>query len=157
VHLCLLRDYGGAASAPTLVEALGDSGVQLRGIAGSGLRRLGADAMPALLGGLRHADETVRKGVSDFLSQRSMPADCVPLFRDHLRTNPGASERRTVIVALGLIGQHAAAAVPDLRAALDDADAAVREAAAVALGGIGPPARDAIPTLLRELERTKSL
>jgi HEAT repeat protein len=65
-------------------------------------------------------------------------------------------ERRSAAFALGKLGADAAAAVPRLVLALDDADPTVVDAAAFALGEIGPAARDAVPSLVTILADPKA-
>ena len=59
-----------------------------------------------------------------------------------------AGERAKAARVLGLMGQDAAAAVPQLISALKDSSDEVRMMAAMALGKIGRPAKEAVPALL---------
>jgi HEAT repeat protein len=66
------------------------------------------------------------------------------------RRDNGNALRSAAAMSLGLIGPRAEAAVPDLIRALEDEDAAVRDAALVALDRIGPQTQT-IPALLQEM------
>jgi HEAT repeat protein len=69
--------------------------------------------------------------------------------------DPRPEVRREAAAKLGNVGPSDPAALPTLRAALDDADAGVRREAIVALVKCGPAAREAAPTLeqLRQNDR----
>lgn len=71
---------------------------------------------------------------------------------DHLRQRLAEPpHRRQALGVLGAIGPAAKAAVPDLVAALADADEACSTEAAVALAAIGPDAAVAVPGLQKQL------
>lgn len=81
----------------------------------------------------------------------NIPASEVPVILRVLRTKTDIDFREAAIDAVAIIGPAAAAAIPDLTAALRDQDPFVRIAAARALGAIGPAARSAIPALVLAL------
>jgi HEAT repeat protein len=83
------------------------------------------------------------------------PADpaAAPAYAFVLRYGRG-DERLEAVTSLARLGADAAAAVPDLLAALDGEDDEARRHAVVALGGIGPTAQAALPRL-RELARSE--
>ncbi|WP_411869366.1 HEAT repeat domain-containing protein [Vulcanococcus limneticus] len=89
---------------------------------------------------------------------RSRHPEAVPLLREALRQrrprDPGAGVEENAVArnaarALGKLGDSAAAAIPDLLAALEDEDHGLREAAARALGELR--ALEAVEPLRRRL------
>lgn len=104
-------------SVPALVEALGDSDVDVRAAAASALGQIGSEA--------RDAVPPLVKAVED----------------------EDSSVRQDAIWALGEMGQEASEAVPALVEALGDAKTGVRWSAARSLGRIGPAAKETVPAL----------
>ena len=107
---------------------------------------IGPPAIPYLLRALKDRD-TLTKEAGAALWRR-LPRRLQKAFP---RPFPPARLRAYAARGLGLLGPEAAAAVPDLIAALHDKDEWVRSAAAGALGGIGPEARAAVPALINGL------
>jgi HEAT repeat protein len=151
--------YGLGAEAEAALPALTDE--IRRGepdgytYAGDALIRIGAPAIPALVGQMvdpqplgQYRAEFLRRSAMVLLARMGAPA--VPALREALG-HPNASVRACAAEALGRFTPPATAAgaVPELGRALRDGDATVRQRAAAALGNIGPEARAAAP-LLRE-------
>lgn len=86
-----------------------------------------------------------------FLELGPRSAELVAALRAYLNKDSDL-ERYTAIGALGQIGEHAVAAVPDLVKRLKDRFWRVRKIAATTLGRIGPSAARAGPALTRALE-----
>ncbi len=76
-----------------------------------------------------------------------------PALVDAFKKEKDARVRYEIAWALGKMGADAAAAVPDLTAALADKEVAYR--AAQALGEIGPAAKAAIPSLVAALAKSE--
>jgi HEAT repeat protein len=118
-----------------LVEALqtGDRHARYRAI--RNLVEIGPEAaVPALVPLLRDADLAIRTRASEALAH--IGAAAVPSMVEAL-LDPDVNYRRALIVTLGKVGPPAAAALPVLTAALEDAELGV--AAAQAVRAIRPP------------------
>src|SRR2546423_3678715 len=76
----------------------------------------------------------------------------VPALIKALQNGRNATLRERAAEVLGLIGEDAGGAVPELIKALKDKTNEVRAAAATALGGIGPGAKAAVPELIKMLK-----
>ncbi len=87
----------------------------------------------------------------------SVQPAAVAVIVDLLHTPQSGSLRRAAVEAVAVIGPAAAAAVPDLTAALWDRDPRLRIEAAKALAAIGPAARSAIPALTQALDDRRPL
>lgn len=155
----------GAAALPELASALEASDPRIRAAAARGVGALRADgrpAQPALLRLLADASEPVRWHAANALHRVGPGPGAVSGLAEAL----GGEDPYVCGFAawtLGNLGAAAAAAVPDLTAALDGRRGAFRLPeldqrwlAARALGLIGPPAGDAVPALtlaLRDADR----
>jgi HEAT repeat protein len=147
-----LRELGPAAkpALPHLVEALKDEHPYVRVEAARALVALGitkAEVAP-LVERLGPADPEVGLLVAEALAGLGEPA--VPAL---LKVLGGKDERarRGALVAVGLLGRHAAAAVPDLLDLLATDDPAARKLAGEALRRSAPWARDYVPEILDRL------
>lgn len=138
---------GGAATVPTLIDALGDASWRVRRLAANRLAQLEPTPevvrhLVQLLG--RRGETGARNAAASVLAQlgpAALPAVVVLLQHDD------PDQRKFAADILGELGRPEA--VPGLVAALDDVDANVRAAAAEALGRVGGPvARRALEDLL---------
>lgn len=123
----------------------------------AGLWDLGADAMPALIGGLTDENTSVRQNVALFLSvasgnwyalerRRLDIRPCLPaLIRALDDSNPRVRELSAHAVAN--LGPAAAIAVPALTRLLGAPAEGNRLSACAALATIGPAAHESLPTL----------
>ena len=125
------------------------------------LRRLGADALPALARGLRDPDVHLRRNVAlalnvlagnwyDRSKERMDIRAALPVLIAALQDADG-SVRAWSAQAIGEIGPDAAQAVPALVMLLGNADEGSRNSACIALYGIGPAAKAALPALEKAL------
>jgi HEAT repeat protein len=121
------------------------------------LRKLGAEALPALASGLGDPDVQVRRNVALFLnvtsgswSDSSQPRldiqACLPALIAALQDRD-ARVRGLAAQAIGEIGPNAARAVPALITLLTDSEEGSRNSACIGLTGIGPAAKAALPAL----------
>ncbi len=67
------------------------------------------------------------------------------------------AEKTFAIAVIGLLGEQAAACVPELLTLLDSQDPAMVDAALWGLAAVGPPAIDAVPRVVRALEQDQAL
>jgi HEAT repeat protein len=125
------------------------------------LRAAGANALPALLRGLRDPDVRLRRNVAlaflvlsgGYFAPASEKVDirvALPGLVAAVR-DPDASVRAWAAQAIGAIGPDALSAVPDLILLLSNADEGSRNSACIALRAIGPSAREALPALREAL------
>jgi HEAT repeat protein len=121
----------GARAASPLIEILGDT-VQ-GGRAAETLRRMGAEAVPALVDGLRvPADDDPADSCADILAQMGEPGWSA--------LAAAITDERPVVragAAYGLWLAREEATIPVLLDALSDTEVSVRGYAALALGGLG--------------------
>ncbi|MCI3922585.1 HEAT repeat domain-containing protein [Paenibacillus sp. TRM 82003] len=138
----------GAAALPALLEALGDAGERTKRRAAFALGEQRAPAAaPALSALLAHSSAGVRRAAVDALGTLGAPEGVDALAR--ALSDEDAQVRFMSGLALARLGPAAAAAVPALRAALDDENRYVRAHAAEALRYIGT--EEAKDALIREL------
>src|SRR5207302_4503403 len=106
-----------------------------------------------LLLALQSDDANVRSAAALALKDmgQATAADVEPLRAALLAKAPTPDARRYAAAALGEIGPPARSAVPELTAALKDADAPLRPLAARALGKIGADAGPAVPAIIEML------
>jgi len=102
----------------------------------------GLDAVPVLVGALRHTDDDVARTAARSLGQ--IGATAIPTTAELLGDDDPRVRRRAV-EALRRMG---AGAVPALIGALEDASPLVRKTAARALGRLGPDAAGAASALI---------
>jgi HEAT repeat protein len=155
----------GAAAVPVLKrvgfddpgDAPGDHRPAFRTLAFRALEKVGAPAVPTLIAGLRHHNDSVRTESAYTLMQ--LGKDAKPAMPELIqmlkKQHPGEWSRQFAARALGAIGPEAKQAVPILAEALKEKGGFFNktpEAAAWALGEIGPEARAAIPDLCKALE-----
>lgn len=140
-----------AAPKPKLARPLGDkeklpssAGLAERGpsehqgpglAAAAGKPKPEHDALPALLEALKSSDRRKRARAADELGRRGAVSAVGPLSK--LLADKDARVRASAALALGNMGDAAAAAVPLLVKALDDGHEEVEWSAAVALGRLG--------------------
>jgi HEAT repeat protein len=132
-----------------LVAGLKSSDANVRRASARGLFELGADKQavaPALAAALDDPDPTVQGNVYKALA--SLGAKAVPRVVGRLKD---PKTRGKALRILALMGPEAAAAVPDLEAALRGADAATRNEVLYALAAIGPGSAPAVPGLIHEM------
>jgi HEAT repeat protein len=164
-----------ATAAATLVEALGDAYFYVRAGSAAALVRLGEPAVPHLGRALSSTNYHVRFGTAQTLGQiGAAAAPAIPELGEALSDEApgvrGAAAQAIVSIgraekivpelvralrdpavgplagqALGAVGK---AALPELIAALQGADASAADAAAIALQAIGPDAAQATPALM---------
>jgi len=140
-----------------LVGALGDQDKFVRWAAARTLGRIGPmeeeAVVPALARLLTDADLDVRLAAAAALERLASAAKAAA---PDLRRTVGSTDaelRFAAIRALAAIGgPDAQAAVPELTAAVADADVRVRQVAAQVLGKFGPAAKDAVPALRQALQ-----
>lgn len=138
-----------AATVPQLLAAVTSNDPEVRCLAISSLRGLGANALAPFVQALRDDDARMRQAAAVTLGQIGLGAiDAVPQLVTAL-ADADARVRAAAAFSLSTFGPHAMEAVPALRSALSDEVAAVRARAAFALGQIGPSARRAAEELAR--------
>lgn len=129
---------------PDLIIVLRDKNESVRREASIALGRIGPSAVPALAITLKENDRILRRNSLDALAAigpeaKAAVPDIIPLFRD-------STLRTAVIYTVRSIGP---AGIPQLRAALKDADPLIRSGGAELLGDFGPAANDTLPDLKR--------
>lgn len=134
------------ANVMQLIAALGAATAEERCRAAEELARLGEEgraAAVALVRACGDAEENVREAAVAALEGLGAPqADDVPKLGTLLAA-PAPDVGYWAATLLGRLEADASAAAPELAAAVDQAEQAVRERAAWALGKIGPPAKAA--------------
>jgi HEAT repeat protein len=144
-HLSVLGPAGKAA-APVLRQVLESAPAPTRVYAAQALWKTAADPEALwALADLSRRDEEVRATADEVLF--TLGTEALPVLRPGLKAKD-AHRRAQAAWALRALREHAEAAVPDLVAALADADERVRDAAAAALARAGP---HATPALLQAL------
>lgn len=137
------------ATVPQLLAAVTSSDPEVRRLAITSLRSLGANALRPFVEALQDGDARVRQAAAVTLGQIGPGAiDAVPQLTVAL-SDVDPRVRGAAAMALSVFGPHAMEAVPELRAALLDEFPIVRARAAFALGQIGPSARRAAEELIR--------
>ena len=137
------------ATVPQLLAAVTSNDPEVRRLAVTSLRGLGANAIRPFVQALQDGDAGVRRAAAVTLGQIGPGSiDAVPQLTVAL-ADVDSQVRACAAMALSVFGPHAMEAVPGLRCALSDVDAAVRARAAFALGQIGLPARRAAEDLIR--------
>lgn len=145
----------GASVVPDLVEALRGGETEVHDAVIAALRRLGPRARAAVKPLTAHLRRTRKHGLAGLEALAAMggpkaAGPAVPLVTPLLKDKAWVT-RVMAAEALGKAGPAGAAAVPALRAALQDKAQPfahrVRAAAAQALGKIGPSAGPAVPAL----------
>lgn len=138
-----------AATVPQLLAAVTSTDPEVRRLAITSLRGLGANALTPFVQALHDDDARMRQAAAVTLGQIGLGAiDAVPQLVTAL-TDADARVRAAAALSLSTFGPHAMEAVPALRTALSDEFAGVRARAAFALGQIGPSARRAAEELAR--------
>ena len=138
---------------PALVQALGDRSDVVRTAAAvslGGFGPLAKAAVPALRLLLRDAGAAVRLSAAEALARIKPRKECVPNLLEGLRGQNGFMSDRTVR-ALGFLGSHAEAAVPDLIEWIPESGLSwdLHEPVAAALIRIGPTAVPFLVEVLR--------
>ena len=138
-----------SVSMPQFLAAMTSSVPDVRRLAVTSVRGLGASAVPPFVQALQDEDADVRQAAAVSLGQIGLGAiDAVPQLTSAL-SDAEPRVRAAAAFALSAFGPYAMEAVPALRAALSDEFPAVRTRAAFALGQIGPAARRAGEELAR--------
>ena len=165
--LARLGDLGPETPAvvQTLVAALGDEDLYLRGAAALALGQIGAPAVPALARALQGPSSEVRWSAAIALGRVGSPAlAALPALTKAL-ADPSEHVRQAAAVALGGLGQPAQSSAAELTRLLSDREESVRTAAAQALRTVDPGGRASqltpkalaatldqlVPTLMAEL------
>jgi HEAT repeat protein len=105
----------------------------------------GEEAVPPLIGLLKHPDPEVRWNAARALGKLGPTGEpSIPALVAAMASDNDVLVREHAAEALGDIGPRAAVAVPDLVKALSDREAQVRRDAVRALGQMGPAAKDAL-------------
>jgi HEAT repeat protein len=158
----LIGEDAAATAIPELIACCGDNDVELKKSAFAALVRLVGpddlkDVKEALLKGLKDGEVEIRRNAALALAGvgGADAAPAVPVLIETLRlknTEPNAlTLRRSAALAFGNIGPTAKEAIPDLRAALNDADETIRHNAAVSCIGLKDEAEPALPDLVKLL------
>lgn len=130
-----------SATVPQLLAAVTSEDPEVRRLAITSLRGLGANAVSPFVQALQDNDARMRQAAAVTLGQIGLGAiDTVPQLVTAL-SDTDSRVRAAAAFSLSTFGAHAMEAVPALRAALSDEFASVRARAAFALGQIGPSAR----------------
>jgi len=156
----------GPAAVPSLVEALDDRDIEVRGTAILTLRLIGRDArqaVPGLQRVLRRAEVAERLRAASALWHIERDRAMIRLIIDTAREGEGLargdtdlSTRYAALYALEDIGPPAKDAVPLLLDYLKSDNGLVRSRAARVLGTIGPAAAVAVPALEASLADPKA-
>jgi len=118
----------------------------------SALRKMGLEAVPALIAALKDSDRKVRESAAKALGDIGPAAkEAVPALIAALKDGDRFVQSLAAKV-LGEIGPAAKEAVLALIDAQKDSDRKVRESAAEALEDIGPAAKEAVPALIAALK-----
>ena len=105
--------------------------------------------LPALIKSVKQDPaDAVRKASLFGVSQIALPKEAVPVYLHVLSQDKEVSVRRTAAVQLGRLGPEAAAACPELGAAMAEEDDQLSDTAAAALTRIGAKA---VPELIRQV------
>ena len=105
--------------------------------------------LPALIKSVKQDPaDAVRKASLFGVSRIALPKEAVPVYRHVLLQDKEVSVRRTAAVQLGRLGPEAAAACPELGAAMAAEDDQLSDTAAAALTRIGAKA---VPELIRQV------
>jgi HEAT repeat protein len=119
---------------PELAKAMNDSNILVRAELARALSGFGEAAVPFLIKGLNDPSSNVRKTSASALSEMGVGAKvAVSALSRLLRKDDDRYVRCSAAFALGQLGVVAREAVPDLVAALSDAEQSVRVLAAHAL------------------------
>lgn len=138
-----------SATVPQLLAAVTSEDPEVRRLAITSLRGLGANAVSPFVQALQDNDARMRQAAAVTLGQIGLGAiDAVPQLVTAL-SDTDSRVRAAAAFSLSTFGAHAMEAVPALRAALSDEFASVRARAAFALGQIGPSARRTVEELVR--------
>ncbi|HEX4608557.1 MAG TPA: HEAT repeat domain-containing protein [Urbifossiella sp.] len=139
---------------PDLLRALRGPAPADRVRAARDLGRLGwlaRDAIPALVRAVDDDDAKVREAAAQAIGQ--MGPDALPPLK-HLLQHDDKYVRRQAVWALSRLGPLARPALPDLCAALRDADPRAASGAAQGLGNLGADGADAVPALAEAMRGT---
>ena len=139
---------GGRSAAEWSVKLIYGSPAE-RQAAEAALRQLGERAVPSLRRALHATDPPFRNFL--FRVANHSPKAVQRWFIEEYIVADAATRHILAAQALALIGPPAAAAAPDLEAALRQGDQRLAAAAAAALGNLGPTA---LPALIRGLAHT---
>jgi HEAT repeat protein len=116
---------------PALIEVLKANDANLRAQASQVLVSIGAEAVPALVTAIKDKDNDQAFLVLSQMAGRHHPS--VPELTNLLRRSSEPRVRLRAVRLLGWVGKDALVALPDLREALADGDAEVRQAAETAI------------------------
>jgi HEAT repeat protein len=122
--------------------------------AAESLGLLGLEAVPILIAAFVAEDDAVVRAAT--LAFRDIGAPAVPLLRETCKEE-SASLHAAAVQALAAIGLTACDAMPELIAALTDADRDVRHQAVRTLEAFGPAAQPAITALIAVMQNSRDL
>ncbi len=135
-----------------LVNMLQSENAEQSRRAAYGLAIAGKEAVPQLIEALSSSHEqTVIHSIFALSEQRQLAAAAVPALNE-LFKQASAPVRRTIVEALGMIGEPVPETVSGLVRCLQDQDDQVRFMAGLALARLGKSAEAAIPELTLALE-----
>jgi HEAT repeat protein len=125
-----------------------------------GLRKIGKEAVPALVQALRDPDVHMRRNAELVMISLAGPyegkpqvdiQEALPALVEATRDSDG-SVRAWAAGAIAEMGPKAKKAIPALIKLVTDHDEGARNDSCIALGRIGPAAKDALPTLRNALK-----
>ena len=139
-----------AKAVPALILNLAHENGCIREGAVSGLRGIGAPAVPHLVRALDSKSLDVQQGAAEALGRIQPPARAAikPLIRV-MQKGEVDEVRSVAAAALGGASHGVRDAVPALMKALEDPSGAVRGQAIWGLGNVGPAAKEAVPALIK--------
>ena len=141
--LTTIDEYDGKATE-VLLAALKDDDPAVSRAAVQALGALGdgaSGAVPALIAAVKSGDTGLQTEAELALGRIGAdPEETVPTLVDALQNSDEPAVRYHAARALGLLGEQARAATPELRGAMNEGDAGLRYQAALALWSIDPAA-----------------
>ena len=146
----------GAAVAPDLIGALGDSDAMVSNQAANALIRISGQAVDALTAAIGDGNSTVRRGVVRALGRISgeIASDVIDALAKSL-SDADSLVRYEGALSLTRIGSKATGAVAALVAALEDKESGVRNQSAEALTQLGKEAASQVASKLKKKERRR--
>jgi len=141
-----------AGAAGILVEALGDRDREVRDWSLRALARVGSEAIPALVGGLRHESASVRSGCAFVLGRLGPTARSSISALESTLADEDPLVRSTAAGALCQIKPRGSEGVATLIDLLQHPEEEIRAKAAFRLGQYGPRAKAATAPLIAALD-----
>lgn len=154
------------AAIPALTAVLGDKDtrqmstshnfVDIRGIAGTSLQRMGPNAVACVVSRFHHKDKKVRAIACQVISETGSGGKLYVSYLIEALRDKEPSVRQSAAEALGKLALQPRQVVPALVKKLNDHDPFVRAYACLALGSFRGSAAKAIPALVRVLTDSDS-